>query len=489
MEFSVSSVLSLAYLLSVINYYVGLVLYAMPAPIAVKRFGLRMSYHGAIAALLVMLYGSLVYVVELTFKTLGLSWESLSSFYTRSSLLASGFYSMAALLASFRSHILGIVPDAMRNLVSIILNTAYRNLMRASILIGTSEAMVKLVASLAYHYWDKLVLLGVLLYSLPAGVGRKAGASLIASGIVLYIAVPLLPLWVNMWLDSVAKSNPIAALVGGLGYAKPTLYMLWGNVVDHSGLGQGYTIALWRGGVPLVARSGYASYIVTYPLEPGTYLLQVYAGPIVVKSRVVSIPDECLESESPFTDLLTVIQLLVNNLLYGRVVQCKYDVMLENVLMLGEHILVEWPSTVQVLSYDYNQSDDGVFVNISFEGSGVVKVCACCGCSVDSLSGIIVEKEEQEDGVSCSYYRVEDSTVIAITARECGATFSSVAPQGGIQYPLLDFLLHDIPMAVYMLAMGYAAGVWSYLMLLSLLIYGFGRVLGESGVLVIRIRY
>jgi len=40
-----------------------------------------------------------------------------------------------------------------------------------------------------------------------------------------------------------------------------------------------------------------------------------------------------------------------------------------------------------------------------------------------------------------------------------------------------------------MVALGFAMGVWSFLILLSLAIYGFGRVLGESTVLVLRLRY
>ncbi len=482
----VGDLLKLAMYLASLDYYLGLLLLSAPLPAQLKRFGLRMAYHGAVSALLASLYTSIVYGVEYLLGVFGVSWDGLARFYSQATAYSAGFYAFAAGVAVGAPYLLRELPKYVKSLGSFIASSVVKNVARASTLIAVSEAAVQVLASFTLLYWPLLLLLGIVLYSAPAGIGRRLGASLIATAIVLYLGLPFLPYWVDMWLYAAKNANPVAGLIiGGSGVP---LYMLWGYVrgVAIQG-GGGVSVVLWKGGVPngYLARS---EYHFLYPLVPGAYRLSVYVGPVKVWDGVVTIPDECLGGPYNPPDILTTLEVMFGRLLKGGLKPCRYDINLHNrVIVVADHILAYADKGVRVTLFEYNTSGGDVEAVFTAQGSGYLTICGGCGCSFDvNATGVAWWKT---GCAYCTRFDVNGRKVIRAAVYGCRSSLSSVAPRGGLGASLLTLILHDIPLAFYTIALAYAMSVWSYLALLSLAIYGFGRVFGESTVLVIRLRY
>ena len=483
----VDELLRLAVCLATIDYYLGLLLFAAPLPMQVKRFGLRMAYHGVSAALLASLYTTIVYGVEYLLSVLGVSWNNLVHFYDEATAYSASFYGLAAGLMLSRPYLVRELPQYAKGVVGLLVSSASKSLSRASLLIAVSEAAVKVLASFVLSYWPVLLVAGIVLYAVPGGLGRRLGASLIASAIVLYLGLPFLPYWVDMWLYAVKNANPIAALV--LGGSPVKLYLLWGyvNMLLYDSR---VSVVLWRGGVPMGFETS-LEYHFFYPLPPGAYHLSVYAGPIRLWDRVILVPDACKAGSSPPTNIITLFELLFAQLLRGGMTGCEYDIRVSNAVVVADHLVVIGYDYYP-LRVEYNASGSGVDAVIALGGvsGGAVRICYGCGCSVYETNATGEVGAERVGCAVCKLYRLSgDNVKIYVHIAECSSPLSASSPRGGLAASLLSLILHDIPLAFYMVALGFAMGVWSFLILLSLAIYGFGRVLGESTVLVLRLRY
>ena len=487
-QFSSEELLRLAVYLSSLDYYLGILLFSAPLPAQFKRFGLRMAYHGAVSALLASLYTVIIYAAEFILSSLGVSWNSLENFYVLATSYSAAFYAFAAGVAIGSSYLLRELPKYLKNLGSFVASSVVKSVAKASMLIAVSEAAVRVVASFALLYWPLLLLLGIVLYSIPAGIGRRLGASLIASALVLYLGMPLLPYWVNMWLYAAKNANPVAGLIIG-GSAIP-VYMLWGHVrgvfIDGGG---SVSVVLWKGGVP----NGYQTsgeYHFLYPLVPGGYRLSVYVGPLRVWDKVITIPDDC--AYSPFTtpSILEMLEVMLGRLIKGGLKPCRYDIDLQGrVAIIGDHIVVIVDRGVYIEAARYNvTSSGGVNANILLGGSGYATICYGCSCTSCTMN-VTSESKYSKGCITCRRVKVDKAEWINVKVENCNSKISSVEPRGGFETSLLTLVLHDIPLAFYTIALAYTISIWSYFALLSLAIYGFGRVFGESSVLVVKLRY
>ena len=485
---SSEELLKLAVYLSSLDYYLGILLFSAPLPAQFKRFGLRMAYHGAVSALLASLYATIIYAAEFILSSLGVSWNSLEGFYTQATGYSAAFYAFAAGVTVGSSYLLGELPKYLKKLGSFIATSVVKSVAKASMLIAVSEAAVKVVASFTLLYWPLLLLIGIVLYSIPAGVGRRLGASLIASALVLYLGLPLLPYWVDMWLYAAKNANPVAGLIIG-GSAVP-VYMLWGHVKGVFIVGGGsVSVVLWKGGVP----NGYQTsgeYHFLYPLVPGGYRLSVYVGPLRVWDKVITIPDECISSPFTTPSILEMLEVLFGSLLKGGLKPCRYDIDLQGrVAIIGDHVVVIADRGVYIEAVRYNSTNsDHIDVKVLLGGSGYATICCGCGCTGFTVN-VTSEAEYRRGCAVCSRVRIDRVEWVEVRAEKCSSKISGAAPRGGLETSLLTLVLHDIPLAFYTIALAYAISVWSYLALLSLAIYGFGRVFGESSVLVVRLRY
>ncbi len=483
--------LGLAYQLSLISYYLGLVLYASPLPMSVKRFGLRTAYHGVVSALLVLLYSTLVYAVEGLMLALGFSWSSLFKFYDKMSLTSAAYYASAVGISMFASKVagLGILKGSMLSLLKAGIQAVVKTLFRASLLLGVSEAAVRVVASLVYNYWQLILALGILLYAIPAGIGRKAGASLIAAAVVLYLALPLLPLWAQLWVSSVSRENIVTGLYAGGGGGEG--YIVWGYI-DDAIMGVDADVlhvVFWRGGVPLAAES-HGVFVMLSPLTPGYYIVSVYLGYREVYRGFVNIPGDCLNETPPVLNIIAALLLLLESIGYSNVKMCAIRIKLSNVVVVGYNLAAYWDPGIRL--DDIRADPFQNTFNITLVGNGRVHVCACCDCSrllVNTTGAATKPVFSKEGSVVCADFSIHGRAGVWAKAVGCEAGFDKVGPRFSPYQPLLTMILHDIPMGAYMVALAYAGAIWSFFALTSLAIYGFGRVLGENPVLVLRVRY
>ncbi len=486
----VGALLRLAVCLAVLDYYLGLLLFAAPLPLHVKRFGLRMAYHGVSAALLASLYTAIVYGAEYLLSVLGVSWNSLVHFYDEATSYSALFYSFAAGVALAKPYIVKELPQYAKSLVNLLASSVAKSLSKASLLIAVSEAAVKVLASFVLSYWPLLLVLGIVMYAVPGGLGRRLGASLIASAIVLYLGLPFLPYWVDMWLYAVKNANPFVAVM--LGGSPVKLYLLWGYL-NFALYDSKASVVLWRGGVPVGFETD-NEYHFLYPLVPGAYRLSVYVGPLRVWDRVILVPDDCRVGATPPASIVVATELLLSQLLHGNMVGCEYDIDVNNTVVIGDHLVVQGltgETAILVREHNVNGGWVNVTLDVMSVSGGVLRVCYGCGCEFyEANLTTSIGPAKHVGCVICRDYRVGgEPIVVNIRVGGCEAPLSSRAPRGGLAESLLSLILHDIPLAFYMIALGFTMGVWSFLALLSLAIYGFGRVLGESTVFVIRLRY
>ncbi len=483
---SVNEMLDVALALSVLSYYAGLVLFAAPLPASLKRFGLRMAYHGAVSALLASLYTTIVYGVEVLLDNIGFSWSTLPAFYDKAAVHSAEFYAAAAVLAGLRPSVIKALPPEFRAGVDFVIRSAASNLLRASTLIGFSLAAVEVVASFVYRYWTLLVLLGIVLYALPGGIGRRAGASLIASGVVLYVALPLLPAWVDLWLNSVVNANPAAALIVA-GASKPTLYLLWGHVRGALDIEHPLTVVLWRGGVPVASQTSTGVYWFPELLAPGPVRLQVVSGRVTLLDTVRVVPDDCEFRPAPRIDIFTLAYVFLSQVFRADIKQCMIDLFAENAYAFYDHILIVNEDAGFFVD-KFEDKSGNYSVVLSGYKRGTLYIYTCCKCNANITSSNVELVKVGENAWRA--VMLTDNATLEIRVWGCEGGFSSETsfkpnPLNGV----LSLILHDIPLSAYMVALAYTMGVWSFYALLATSIYGFSRVMGESGTLVFRLRY
>lgn len=486
--YSVDNLLKLAIYLSSVNYYLGVLLLSAPLPVQAKRLGLRMAYQGAVSALLASLYTTIIYSVEYILSVLGLSWDSLAGFYAQATGFSASLYAFAAGVTVGSQYLLREMPRYAKVLGSFLASSVVKNVVRASTVIAVSEAAVKVIATFTLLYWPLLLLIGIVLYSIPGGIGRRVGASLIASAIVLYIGLPFLPYWVDMWLYAAKNANPVAGLI--LGGSEIPVYMLWGYVkgVIFEGSDSSVSVVLWKGGVA----NGFPTigeYHFFYPLVPGAYRLSVYVGKIRVWDGIVKIPDDCRGSGFEAPNIYTALQAMLESIIKGGLRACRYDIDFKGRLaILADHLVFISRGELKPIILEYNVSSSEIDALVWFGGSGYAEICYGCSCNGIDINAT-VEAKWSRGCVECIRIRVSKEDAISVRLYGCRGGLSEVAPKGGFQTSLLTLLLHDLPLAFYTIALAYGIAVWSFLAVLSLAIYGFGRVLGESSVLVIKLRY
>jgi len=175
--------------LSQLTFFIGVLIYSLPIPFTgLKRWAPRLISDSIFVTSIALALDMIFRFADALINILGGSYAFANVFNILISL------PLILLMNLVFGYMRGIVPSALRPLVSplsSLASAAYTSLLTIIVL----TLIIKQVR------WF-LATLGISLMSIPFRIGRGAGAYILALSIVLYIGLPLFPLYVSAILQS-----------------------------------------------------------------------------------------------------------------------------------------------------------------------------------------------------------------------------------------------------------------------------------------------
>jgi hypothetical protein len=171
-----------------------------------------MMYDGIASAILVSAYGLVIKLGDYLLSIVGADWGNFTIWLTsRTGVLASMYLLLQSLGTMLKASGAEVLLEILKH---------------AGALLATALTAIKtvyIISMVIYSLRDKILSIGVLLYSLPFRVGRSVGAALIAASLIYYIGLPLMPAFATIF-----EAPPVAMPSSGLGSIR-------GGVVDSLG--------------------------------------------------------------------------------------------------------------------------------------------------------------------------------------------------------------------------------------------------------------
>ena len=258
---NIIDILLIAYKLSLLTFYIGVLIYALPIPWrSFKRWGPTLIVDGIFSMALVMAFSLIFIGVEELQQLLGGSW---TFYFMWLSSLLNWVLTVKTLLLTLKL-VLSLSP------VSGVYSTYFlpfeRSLDALYITVGWLMGMGYLIG----EYGKYLAAIGVALYSIPFRVARSAGAWMLSFAVVFSIGLPVMP----SFIASIAElpEPPDIGEIQDLGVA---LAMI--EAYDYKGFPFGY-------GVIYIYHEEYGQ-IAREKVELGTVLDDTYITIIPVPSR------------------------------------------------------------------------------------------------------------------------------------------------------------------------------------------------------------
>ncbi|MCE4615161.1 MAG: hypothetical protein F7B60_06510 [Desulfurococcales archaeon] len=208
---NVDDFVEVAFYLSFLTYYLGVLIYALPFPIySLKRWGPNLIKDSILTfTLLVSIDFIKTGIIELA-KILGSSWE--------------GFYAWTDTTLDFLGQqrlLLIAYYTAFKALKSLIL---YGDILGPVIRLVSYNmitiSFMKISGYFFQSYWFALIAMGIMLIAMPFRLGRSAGAWLISLSIIFYIGLPLLPAFTQAFTPPMSpiSTHPNDLLNWGISY-------------------------------------------------------------------------------------------------------------------------------------------------------------------------------------------------------------------------------------------------------------------------------
>ncbi len=183
--------LLIAYYLSILTFYLGVLIYALPIPLmGLKKWGPRLITDAFFIAILTLSLNTIVNVADYIRVLAGGSWEFFL-LHVKSTII---FRTMVVLLFSILSGFLSRFLPGVNRLISLVVNPILASLYANMLLYSIATVVHKGVWVLSS--------LGILLMAIPFRIARNAGAFLLSFALVFYIALPLYPSFYKILLYS-----------------------------------------------------------------------------------------------------------------------------------------------------------------------------------------------------------------------------------------------------------------------------------------------
>ena len=224
---TVGDLVRLAFSLSLLTFYTGVLIYSLPIPYrGLKSWAPRLIADSVLAAGLAAAFYAILEVPAFIRSVLGASWALYESRVALNLAAAAAVKALAYVIKEAA----GIVENP---IVGVVAGVAVSLLAKlADLAIATAIALQSL-GWLAMKASPLLAALGLVLYSIPLRLGRGAGAWLLALALVLPALLPALPLF----------EAAVAHYAGGYGAVQAAAAQ--GVVVDAWGSTIGYGVLLF----------------------------------------------------------------------------------------------------------------------------------------------------------------------------------------------------------------------------------------------------
>ncbi len=212
--------LYIALLLSILTYYIGVLIYSIPVPIrSFKRWAPILIQDGFISALLTYLNIGILVAIDKLRQVIG------------------GSLAVTALITRFVQDIIIIALTLIKGFSAVISLVARFNIsaifspITYALMITMGEVVtLGALASIIANARTRLFIVGLILYAIPFRIGRSAGASIIAFIIVNELLLPLFPYWLLYIYGSLEPRVAVKA---------PSIAYVWGYVKGIYGLAEG----------------------------------------------------------------------------------------------------------------------------------------------------------------------------------------------------------------------------------------------------------
>ncbi len=174
-----------------LGYNIGAMLLMLPIPLqGVKKWGPVLMRDAIYSAILIASAHIILNVIPYMQKILGVSWSHFTLWMTGRIAWLAGWKAALSTLMAAASKILGgffmyTILGPLSKMVNYALTTMY-SILSVSVIVKSCYA--------------KLILLGILLFSVPFRLTRAVGSYLIAFSIVFMIGLPFLPLFITSFI-------------------------------------------------------------------------------------------------------------------------------------------------------------------------------------------------------------------------------------------------------------------------------------------------
>lgn len=246
--------LILAYSLAILTYYLGVLIYAIPIPWwGIKKWAPTLIYDALTASLLVLMFSTIVELVNYLGSLLNIDWQLYFEWLTGRIAIMGSFISFLVTLSLMLSSA-GVKAISTAVLGPIISLATYTLIVLE----------VFFILGLVFNqFFAKIMIIGILLYSIPFRIARGAGAALIAMSIVFTLALPILPAFTHAFTVQGAEERiiEITRKMGRANVEEWGIVFVKGHITDREGKPVSTMLTKWF--VLLEQREVYVASYVT----------------------------------------------------------------------------------------------------------------------------------------------------------------------------------------------------------------------------------
>ncbi|MEM4694968.1 MAG: hypothetical protein QXD67_03395 [Ignisphaera sp.] len=309
-----------SFYLSILTFYLGVFIYALPIPITgLKRWGPRLINDAFFIAILSTTIDSIIGFADYLRHTLGGNWT-----YYIHAVRGLIMYrtTLITVLSILKDYILKVVPGVSR-LLSIGIN-----ILTASLY---ALLLMYFLALLVYYNIGVLSSLGITLMAIPFRIARSAGAFLLSFTLVLYLALPLYP-------------NFVSILSVPLSHSFLDVTVIYGNIVTDLG----YRVL--EGYVGLEVEN---KYIGPAKLAPNGHML------LIVNKKYLDKPSTLYFDASSHRFYTNLTNIILSNLCLNRSTlnMCRIDVAVKGLLYYRKGMTIHMtpqPQFLEILEIESN---------------------------------------------------------------------------------------------------------------------------------------
>jgi len=206
--------LIVAFYLSILTYYLGVLIKMIPIPIyGLKKWSSQLMVDGVFSAILVFSYSTIKWLITYIGSILGVDWDSFYSWFYSEVTIVIG------LIFVLKTIGIGLSTIGLDFLAKSIVSPLVSSLTYLLLFLFTSVVLISILITVA----DKILALGLILHAIPFRITRASGSSLIALVIVFSIGTPLLPQFISLFPETSRMPSSIV-----YGYCLANIY-----VFDH----------------------------------------------------------------------------------------------------------------------------------------------------------------------------------------------------------------------------------------------------------------